>query len=421
MRFTKPVQDIMFSITVSFRSSRSRGNSNKPGIVFYRIASHRRHETRIERCVNSDIQGTDESILQIERERIISQIRLLYCIIEKHESSGSQFSVDDVVKDFREALIGAESMTDVIEKSRTDFPFQQDLVSVCRNFKRHFKFIFVQRSEVNKENMFEYILNLSQVLKNENRNSLAKNYLSLLSSLRTFVHGKDIDFMEIDREFILHYAEWLTRTGISDSTQSFYLRNFRAILNKANRDGLIGDISGWFYDVNTQIHFTPTVPERKLDRNILLKIENLDLNSNESLSLVRDMFIFGFYCGGMELVDVAYLTEKNIKNGVLSFHRRLKGQIKKVLLGSSALNILNKYACKPGAYLFPLLDRFHGILFSTVQNYVAKNMKEIGQIISFPELTFGMNILAFNSLISSVNISELLLKHDSNFEKSNSK
>lgn len=410
----------MFLISVCFRPSRSKENSNKPGIVFYRIASYGLHEPRIERSVNSDIRGTDESILQIERERIISQIRLLYCIIEKRESSGSPFSIDDVIKDFREALLGAESMTDVIAKSLTDFPFQQDLVSICRNFKKHFKFKFIRRNEVNKENIFEYILNLSQALKNEKRNSLAKNYLSLLSSLRTFVNEKDIDFKEIDRGFILRYAEWLKQTGVSESTQSFYLRNFRAILNKANGDELIGDISGWFDEVNTRIHFNPTVSKGKLDRNILLRIENLDLSSNERLSLIRDMFMFGFYCGGMELVDVAHLTEENIKNGVLSFHRRLKGHIKEISLGSSALNILNKYACEPGVYLFPLLDRFHGILFSTAQNYVAKNMKEIGQIIGFPELTFGMNILAFNSLISSVNISELLLKHDSPFAKNNS-
>ena len=254
MRFTKSAQDIMFSIAVSFRSSRSRDNSNKPGIVFYRIASYGLHEPRIERCVNSDIRGTDESILQIERERIIFQIRLLYCIIEKHEISGSPFRVDDVVKDFREALLGAESMTDIIAKSRTDFPFRQDLVSICRNYKKHFKFIFIQRNEVNKDDMFEYILNLSQALKNENRNSLAKNYLSLLSSLRTFVYKTVFDFKEIDQNFILRYAEWLKQTGISDSTQSFYLRNFRAILNKASRDGVIGDISGWFDEVNTRIY-----------------------------------------------------------------------------------------------------------------------------------------------------------------------
>lgn len=411
----------MFSITVSFRSSRSRENSGKPGIVFYRIASHGVNEPRVERCVNSDIKGTDEGVLQTERERIVSQIRLLYCVIEKRKGSGSPFSIDDVVNDFREALLGAESMTDVIAKSRTDFPFQQDLVSICRNFKEYFKFIFIQRNEVNRESMFEYILDLSQSLKNENRNSLAKNYLSLLSSLRSFVYEKDIDFKEIDKGFILRYAEWLKQTGISNSTQSFYLRNFRAILNKANSDGVFGDISGWFDEVNTRIHFTPTVPKGKLGRDILLKIENLDLKSNEQLSLIRDMFMFGFYCGGMELVDVAHLTEENINNGVLSFHRRLKGHIKKVLLGPSALNILNKYACESGVYLFPLLDRFRGILFSTIQNYVAKSIKEIGQITGFPELTFRMNVLTFNSLISGVNISELLLKHDSTFGKSISK
>lgn len=154
--------------------------------------------------------------------------------------------------------------------------------------------------------MFEYILNLSQVLKNKNRNSLAKNYLSLLSCIHTFVYKTVFDFKEIDQNFILRYAEWLKQTGILDSTQSFYLRNFRAILNKANSDGVIGDISGWFDEINTHIHFTPTVPKGKLDRNIILKIENLDLNSNESVSLVRDMFIFSFYCGGMEIFLIRY-------------------------------------------------------------------------------------------------------------------
>lgn len=129
-------------------------------------------------------------------ERIIPRIRLLCCIIDKRERSGFPFSIDDVVKDFREALLGAESMTVIIEKSRTDFSFQQDLVSICRNLKNHFKFIFIQRNEVNRENMFEYILNLSQVLKIENRNSLTKNYLRLLYSLRTFVYEKVIDFKE---------------------------------------------------------------------------------------------------------------------------------------------------------------------------------------------------------------------------------
>lgn len=56
----------------------------------------------------------------------------------------------------------------------------------------------------------------------------------------------------------------------------------------------------------------------------MLKIENLELNSNESRLLVRDMFIFGLYRGGMELVDVSHLTEEGIRNGVLSFHCRLK-------------------------------------------------------------------------------------------------
>lgn len=400
----------MYLISVCFRKSRTKNDSDKPGVIFYRIARHGQNEPRIERCVNSDIHGTDESIMQTQRDRIIAQIRLLYCVIEKYEEQSSTFGMDDIVNEFRMALDNDSASADVIAKSRTVFPLRRDLVSIGREFKDSFQYVFSNRTQGNGENLLDYVFNLTQNLKKVHRNSQANSFISLQSSLRDFAQTDEIKFSEIDATFICDYAEWLKKRGIVESTQSFYLRTLRSVLNKAQKDGLI-EISPDFKDVNTRIYKPTDSNSNTVNREVLLKIENLDLSSNESLALIRDMFMFGFYCEGMELVDIANLTYENIRNNFLVYRRRLKGQEKVVVLGEQAKRIIKRY-CRAGQhYLFPLLDEASSIMFSSVSNYVRQYLKTIGQDIGFPKLTFSMNISAYKALISSISISELLLKH----------
>lgn len=401
----------MFSITVSFRSSRSRENSGRPGIVFYRIASHGLHEPRIERCVNSDIKGVDESVLQSEREKIISQIRLLYCVIERRKDEGATFDIDEVVNDFRKALFGDESMAGVIAKSRNDFPLRRDIVSIGREFKSAFQYVFPTSDKVNGANLSDYVFGLTQSLKNARRNSLAKNFASLQSSLREFAKTDEIKFSDITADFVQNYAGWLGQRGIAGSTQSFYLRTLRIILNKARKEGLIDVSPDWFKDVNTRIYKPSDSRNERLSREMLLKLEDLDLSSDGQLALVRDMFMFGFYCEGMELVDVVHLAAKNVRNGILVYQRRQKGLKKRVVLGKQAKKIIERYCGAERHYLFPLLDESNDIMFSTLSNYVRLHLKTIGKAVEIPALTFSMNISAYKSLVSSVSVPELLLRH----------
>ena len=60
----------MFLISVGFRPTRSKGNKEKPGVVFYRVTRYGSGEKKIERTVNPDIHGSDEGIIQVEREKI---------------------------------------------------------------------------------------------------------------------------------------------------------------------------------------------------------------------------------------------------------------------------------------------------------------------------------------------------------------
>ena len=74
------------------------------------------------------------------------------------------------------------------------------------------------------------------------------------------------------------------------------------MLNKAHEDELLNVSPNWFEKVYTRIYKSTESEGKSLDRNTLLKIEDLDLTANDSLAFVRDMFMFGVYCEGMELM-----------------------------------------------------------------------------------------------------------------------
>lgn len=404
----------MFLITAQFRTSRSKRDTEKEGVVFYRITGQpEENGRRPDRNVKSDIYAADSSVLETERATIISHLRLLYCIIERRENSKEPFKIDDIVDDFRKALAGDELMGEAIAKSRTEFPLRNDIVSVGREFKGDFNFVFPKQTDISAGNIYGYIFNLSQSLKNEKRVSQAKNFISLLANLKLFADGKDIFFYEISKEFINRYANWLKHLNISDSTESFYLRNLRTVLNKAHDNGLIGSTSGWFQEVNTSIGHSTKISDGKLNRDLMLRIENLDLSGNKNEALVRDMFMFGFYCGGMELIDLANLKYSNLKEGMLIYHRRLKGLERKVALGEQAMKIIERYKGESNKYLFPLLSKSEYALFASVRNYVCQSLKNIGRAVNHPRLSFNMNITAYNFILSEVNIPELLLKTSS--------
>ena len=79
------------------------------------------------------------------------------------------------------------------------------------------------------------------------------------------------------------------------------------------------------------------------------------------MALARDMFMFAFYCRGMELVDVVNLTKNNIRDGKLTYNRRSKGLLKTVTLDHNALAIIEQYKNCSSTYLFPIKEDNKGL------------------------------------------------------------
>ena len=74
-------------------------------------------------------------------------------------------------------------------------------------------------------------------IQQENRFGTAGLYLSGLYSLKRFLCGQRITFRKLTYSFLMDYIHYLRMRGISENTVNMYIRNLRAIYNKAQMQG----------------------------------------------------------------------------------------------------------------------------------------------------------------------------------------
>lgn len=364
---------------------------------------------RVRREMSLDIHGADKSVISEYKDGIIEKIRLLYCVIERLTVGGKDFSLDDVFRDFRLALAGDAAFTEVIAKADTVFPLRADLVSVGREFRGCFQYVYPAK-DVNPDSLSDYIDAQVSVLKNERKASRLHAYNATHARLKEFAKQDNIPFSAVNRKFIEDFAAWLKNGSITESTQSFYLRTLRSILNHAREEHLLNGEGNWFKRVDTRIIFDKTADNAapSLGRETLRKIRQLDLGDDAETALTRDMFMFAFYCHGMELVDIAHLTPGNVRGDTLIFSRRKEGKEVAVQLDPDALRILRQYESSGSRYLFPFLYDDGRFTFESMRNRMHIAIKKIGKAVGFPRLSFSMNITAYKNFLSQCHISDLL-------------
>lgn len=189
-------------------------------------------------------------------------------------------------------------------------------------------------------------------LKRIGRERLSETYATSLNSFLRFrgIRG-DIRFDEMDSDLMLEYETYLKGCGLVPNTTSFYMRNLRAIYNRAVEKGLVTDRMP-FKHVYTGVEKTV---KRAVSSEILRHIKNLDLSANASLELSRDLFMFSFYTRGMSFVDMAKLKKKDLQNGILSYRRQKTDQLLFVKWEKPMQDIADKYQNPHSPYLLPII------------------------------------------------------------------
>lgn len=181
--------------------------------------------------------------------------------------------------------------------------------------------------------------------------STSETYTTALNSFVRF-HGEcDLMLDEVCPNLMVRYENYLREHGVCPNSSSFYMRNLRAIYNRAVEKKLIRQQSPFKY-VYTGVEKTV---KRAVSLKIIRQIRDADLTHSPVMDYARDLFMFSFYTRGMSFVDMAYLKKKDLQNGVLSYRRKKTGQKLYVKWEKPMQEIVGKYGNSQTPYLLPII------------------------------------------------------------------
>lgn len=198
---------------------------------------------------------------------------------------------------------------------------------------------------------FSFMEEVADTLRMLGKVRTAEAYVTTLSSFRRFRENNDIPLDQVDAEMILSYEVYLKTNGVSPNSSSFYMRNLRAVYNRAVEKELTLQRYP-FKHVYTGVDKTV---KRAIPIKMIRQIKGMDLSFSPTSEFARDMFLFSFYTRGMSLVDMAYLRKKDLSNGILSYRRRKTGQQLFIKWEKPMQQIIDKYDTADSIYLLPII------------------------------------------------------------------
>lgn len=334
----------MATIKVIYRGSSKWSGE---GTLFYRII-HKRRSRQIHtgyRVERDEWDGESESIVANKEnyrsdflESTQSNLQLgktrLTQIVATFERAGAEYSVDDVVEKFLapDAVIG----------------------------------------------FLSYARNLISGLKQMGKTRCAEHYTSALNSFIRFKGDVEIPFDEFDSNLLQGYECFLKKEGLIPNSISYYMRNLRAIYNKAVDEGL-AEQSNPFKHVYTGIAKTV---KRAVSLQTIKALHALDLRNDPLSELARDLFLFSFYTRGMAIVDIAYLRKDNLRGGILTYRRQKTNRQLSIRWEPQMQEIVNRHSNKDSDFLLPLIDSQNPDYRKQYLNAYAKlnrHLKSIGK------------------------------------------
>lgn len=336
----------MASVKIKFRTSTVKGGQ---GTIFYQVI-HNRVARQVKtgyRIYESEWNGnlseivmprfdeTRKAYLSEIRDKVANDTRKFRRIMASLEHNGNPYTSDDVVSAF-----------------------------VSFNPQNSF-FSFME----------EVIANLIKLGKIR----ISETYTTSLNSFRRFSNDKDVPLDKIDSDMMQAFEAWLKTNGVSPNSSSFYMRNLRAVYNRAVEKELMPQRFP-FKHVYTGVDKTV---KRAVPLKTIRRIKEMDLSLNPSADFARDMFLFSFYTRGMSLVDMAYLKKKDLANGILSYRRRKTGQQLLIRWEKPMQEIVDKYDTGSSIYLLPIIKPHSKKNERTQYIYaghnINRNLKSIGR------------------------------------------
>lgn len=230
----------------------------------------------------------------------------------------------------------------------------------------------------NDDDFIAFAQRLINRLKQVGKRQTADTYTTVLNSFKRFRKEQDLPLDDVDSALVMEYETWLKENGICKNTVSFYMRNLRAIYNRAVEKELTTQRFP-FKHVYTGIDKTV---KRAVPIKIIRQIKELDLTLSPLLDYARDLFMFSFYTRGMSFVDMSYLKKKDLQHGILTYRRQKTNQQLSIKWEQPMQDIIDKYDTADSPYLLPIIrdmDRDKRRQYKNASHLVNNKLKKIGE------------------------------------------
>ena len=360
----------MATIKVKFRASTVIG---KEGTLFYRV-THKQSVRQISTGCKIYPAEWKAETLSIPTGADTTRRRHLLRIKEKIDNDTSFFNHTIAKLD----LSGCQYTADEVIKSFSEYTDRQQFIAFARQ-------LISQMRRIGKARTVE-------------------TYTCAVNSFIRFLNGKDVNFDAVDHNLISEYEQYLRNTGICPNSSSFYMRNLRAIYNRAAEKGLTAQRYP-FKHVYTGISKTI---KRAVPITTIKEIRDMDLRNDSNADYARDLFMFSFYTRGMSFIDMAFLKKRDLQNGFISYTRQKTGKRLTIKLERPMQEIIDKYDTGTTPYLLPIIrdaEKDERRQYKSAAHFVNSKLKKIGMTLGLPTpLTAYVARHAWASIAKSKNV-----------------
>ncbi len=314
-------------------------------------------------------------VIQVIRHRVKREIFTPYCLSEAEFKNLDSLSEIEVVslyldKICRElALIGY-----ALHREKGEVYTCADLVDTYRG-----------RTDMRQ--LFAYADSLVSKLQSTGHSGTASNYCNACRALERFVGGRVLAFSDFTAQCVDDFMDFLRARGNCENTAVCYLKQLRAIYNKALRVGIVKEDLNPFR--NQSFHCVPT-RKRALPLKELQRLIKTDFRrEHRDVCLARDLFLASFYGCGIPFTDLCRLRKEHIEGNFLCYKRHKTHQLLRVRIEKPLRELFARYADPHSPYLFPMLrgftDEDRG--YHSAKDRLSKRIRRVGELLG---MTFSL-------------------------------
>lgn len=233
-------------------------------------------------------------------------------------------------------------------------------------------------------------------LENEEKFGTSAFYKGTLSLLKRYMKH-DVPINEVTVEWLNGLEKFILKTA-NQTTVAMNMRNIRATMNIAKQVGVIRESDYPFGRGKYQIK-EGSGKKKALNKKQLKAIAEYS-DGSMTTEFYRDLWLFIYFCNGLNVADLISLKFSDIQNGEISFIRKkTKDRTRDVKRIYAAItpemySIINKWGNGPkkSVYIFPFLKPGdsaweHEKKKKNLTKLINKRMKMIGEKLNLGKIT----------------------------------